>query len=161
MVTITEAEAWRALATIADPEIPVVNVVEMGIVRRVDMRPDCIAVHMTPTFSGCPALDVMRDDIVRTLRALGARSVRVVTLLHPPWSSDWISDAAREKLRAFGLAPPPKHGNDTNVILLDAATCPRCGSANTALKNAFGSTLCRSIFVCNVCREPFEQFKPI
>lgn len=158
---ITAEAVWDALREVMDPEIPVVSVVDMGIVRDVHVRADGVTVSMTPTFAGCPALDVMRDEIERRLRHLGAANVEVKMVLSPPWTSDWITDEAHAKLRTFGLAPPVRHGGDIAMIFSETARCPRCGGANVTLKNAFGSTLCRMIFYCEDCREPFEQFKPI
>ena len=159
---VTIEEIWRALEAVKDPEIPVVNVVEMGIVRDVAITDEGVIVKMTPTFSGCPALDVMRREIKAKVQEMGLASVKVEMVLHPPWSSDWITDEAREKLREFGFAPPPKHGgNVMPVAFLDAAVCPRCGSTNTVLKNSFGATLCRSIWYCKECQDAFDHFKPL
>ncbi len=145
-----------------DPEIPVVSVVDMGIVREVDVRAGGVVVTMTPTFSGCPALDVMRRDIEARVREMGVTDVTVETTLSPPWSSDWITADGREKLRQFGLAPPVRHGgNVASVAFFDAAECPRCGSTNTSLRNSFGPTLCRMIWYCNDCQDAFEQFKAL
>lgn len=145
-----------------DPEIPVVSVVEMGIIREVVVTSEGVSVTMTPTFSGCPALDVMRRDIDTAVRGLGAERVTIHTVLHPGWTTEWISEAGREKLRRFGLAPPPRHDGDlVSVAFFDLAECPRCGSTNTSLRNAFGPTLCRMIWYCNECRDAFEQFKPL
>ena len=137
--SITSQRIWQALNQVKDPEIPVVSVVEMGIVREVVIDGDAVHVTMTPTFSGCPALHVMRRDMETAVRQLGIKNVTIETVLHPPWSTDWISDEAREKLRQFGLAPPQKHGGDLiAVAFLDVAECPRCGSKNTSIKNSFG-----------------------
>lgn len=153
---------WQALQDVKDPEIPVVSVVEMGIVRDIQIQEQGIVVWMTPTFSGCPALHVMQAEIKAKIEGLGYTSVQVETVFNPPWSSDWITEAAREKLRQFGLAPPPHHGGDLmSVAFFETAVCPRCGSSNTILKNTFGSTLCRMIWYCNVCQDAFEQFKPL
>ena len=163
MEQIKSEQVWQALAEVKDPEIPVVSLVEMGIVREVIVADDGrVTVKMTPTFSGCPAWEQMRQDVTARLRSLGAEDVRVETVLFPPWSTDWISEEALVKLREFGLAPPPRHGGSSEVILFfDAAACPRCGSTNTTLQNSFGPTLCRAIYTCNNCQEPFEQFKPL
>lgn len=154
---------WNALNEVKDPEIPVVSLVEMGIVRDVILdEAGNVTIKMTPTFSGCPALDVMRRDIIARIEALGFTAVKVEMVLNPPWSTDWINEAARLKLKQFGLAPPPHHGGNSNVILFfDEVLCPRCNSTNTTLQNSFGPTLCRAIYTCNDCREPFEQFKPL
>lgn len=161
-MALTTENIWRALEGVMDPEIPVISVVDMGIVREVEMTPDGVVVTMTPTFSGCPALDVMRREIKAAVRGLGVESVIVQTVLHPPWSTEWISEAGREKLRRFGLAPPPRHSGDiTAITFFDPAECPRCGSTNTSLRNAFGPTLCRMIWYCNECQDAFEQFKAL
>jgi ring-1,2-phenylacetyl-CoA epoxidase subunit PaaD len=160
--TPTAEAVWCALESVKDPEIPVVSVVEMGIIRAVEVTPEGVTITMTPTFSGCPALDVMRRDIEAAARGLGLESITVQTVLHPPWSTEWISEAGREKLRRFGLAPPPRHAGDpAAVAFFDLAECPSCGSTNTSLRNAFGPTLCRMIWYCNECRDAFEQFKAL
>lgn len=162
MTTATTETIWRALDEVQDPELPLVSVVEMGIVRDVEIGAGGVVVKMTPTFSGCPALDVMRRDIRARVEALGFDEVTVKTVLHPPWTSDWIADSAREKLRRLGIAPPVRHGgNLTAVAFLDVAVCPRCGSKNSTLKNAFGPTLCKSVWYCLDCQDGFEQFKPL
>ncbi len=158
---VTAAAVWQALERVMDPEIPVVSVVEMGIVRDVAVGDDGVAVTMTPTFAGCPALDVMRRDIEAAVAALGAACV-VRTTLSPPWTTEWISEAGREKLRLFGLAPPPRLSDGpVSVTFFDPAPCPRCGSTRTYLRNAFGPTLCRMIWYCDDCRDAFEQFKAL
>lgn len=161
MVTIVIDDIWRALGEITDPEIPVVSLVEMGIVREVRVDDDGVTVFMTPTFAGCPALDMMRAAIVEKLRAMGIARVEVKTLLNPPWSSDWIAETARAKLKAFGLAPPPKHGGNAQLFFDEAVACPYCNSTNTRVTNPFGPTLCRAIYFCRNCQQPFEQFKAL
>ncbi len=160
--SISSETIWQTLATIPDPELPVVSLVEMGIVRGVEQAPDGrVTVTITPTFSGCPALDVMKTDIVRGLEHLGVEKVIVRTVLAPPWTTNWITEPARAKLKAFGLAPPPQHGGDFAILLFDPVACPYCDSENTTLKNNWGPTPCRMIFYCNHCQQPFEQFKPL
>lgn len=158
-----EAAIWQALEAVKDPELPLVSVVEMGIVREVILDADGgVLVKMTPTFSGCPALEVMRREMATAVKNLGHEQVTVETVLKPPWSSDWITDSAREKLKALNIAPPPRHGGDvTAVAFIDVAVCPRCGSKNSVLKNAFGPTLCKSVWYCNDCQDAFEQFKAL
>jgi ring-1,2-phenylacetyl-CoA epoxidase subunit PaaD len=158
---VTPADIWQALDDVKDPEIPVVSVVEMGIVRDVTLEDQKVTVIITPTFSGCPALHVMREDIGNRLKQLGVLNYEVKVVLTPRWTSDWITAEARAKLKAFGLAPPPSGQSDINVFFMEPAFCPYCGSNNTSLKNTFGPTLCRSIYYCNACQQPFEQFKPI
>jgi len=162
MVTSVSPEAvWAALEDVKDPEIPVVSVVEMGIVRDVALDGDAVIVTITPTFSGCPALAAMQAGIIERLTQMGIPRVEVRTVLSPPWTTEWIAEEAREKLRGFGLAPPPRHDGDFSVVLLDQVACPYCGSKDTSLRNSFGPTLCRAIFYCNHCQQPFEQFKPL
>lgn len=158
---VTEQAIWQALQDVKDPEIPVVSVVDMGIVRDVVVSDGAVQVTITPTFAGCPALHVMRADIEEEILRLGVEAVRVDTVLHPPWSSDWISDAGRRKLKAFGLAPPPKHGGKVPLTFFEPVACPYCDSRNTIVKNTFGPTLCRAIYYCNECQQPFEQFKAL
>lgn len=154
-------EVWQALEAVKDPEIPVVSLVEMGIVREVVVKNGRVSVTMTPTFSGCPALVEMETLIREQVLAIGADEVIVHKQFNPPWTSDWISDQGREKLRKFGLQPPDHHGGNLIMTFFDEIACPRCGSKNTEMKNSFGSTLCRAIWYCNKCQEPFEQFKPL
>lgn len=152
---------WKALETVKDPEIPVLSVVELGLIRQVGLEDGRVVVTMTPSFIGCPALDVMQREVERSVRELGFEQVEVKTLLSPPWTSDWITSDGREKLRKFGLAPPPQHHGDLQRVIDLAATCPYCDSQDTELRNSFGPTLCRSIYICNSCQQPFEQFKPL
>lgn len=154
-------EIWRALDEVVDPEIPVVSLVEMGIIREVLVSGNRVTVKMTPTFSGCPALAVMEDDIRTRLLRLGLDDVEVHKILNPPWTSDWISDDARAKLKKIGLSPPRIHGGDFIAVLDAAVTCPYCDSFNTTMKNSYGPTPCRMIYYCNSCQQPFEQFKPL
>lgn len=158
---MTPEQIWSALEDVKDPEIPVVSLVEMGMVRTVTLDGDAVTVTLTPTFAGCPAQHVMAADVEARLRALGVARVNVQWVLSPPWTSDWITETARAKLKAFGLAPPPQHNGLIQIILNDEAPCPYCGSANTQLKNNFGPTLCRAIYYCNHCQQPFEQFKAL
>jgi len=161
MSDLTTEEIWSLLEAVKDPEIPVVSVVEMGIVREVALEGERVIVRMTPTFSGCPALQAIRDEIRRHLQDCGAEQVVVEVILSPAWTSDWITPQARQKLRTFGLAPPARLAGRISLAELQPAVCPYCGSQDTSLKNSFGATLCRAIYVCNSCRQPFEQFKPI
>lgn len=161
MPVITLDAIWKALDDVKDPEIPVVSVVEMGIVRDVAVDGGRVIVTMTPTFSGCPALRVMEDDIVNQVHALGVAEVGIQIILSPPWSTEWITEEARAKLKSIGLAPPPRHSGDLSLVLMDPVACPYCDSKNTSIRNTFGPTLCRAIFYCNNCQQPFEQFKPL
>jgi ring-1,2-phenylacetyl-CoA epoxidase subunit PaaD len=158
---LTEAAVLRALQDVKDPEIPVISVVELGVIRAVRVDGDRVTVDMTPTFAGCPALAVMQTEVENRVRQLGASEVQVRLVLSPPWSTDWITPAAREKLREFGLAPAPPHGGLIQIMFSGEAICPYCGSAQTTLKNSFGPTLCRALYYCNHCQQPFEQFKAL
>jgi ring-1,2-phenylacetyl-CoA epoxidase subunit PaaD len=157
-----EATVRAALADVPDPEIPVLSVVDLGIVDRVEIRDEDIRVTLMPTFVGCPALDVIRADVERRLGTFG-RPVEVRFDYRIPWSSDRITPEGRAKLRAAGFAPPMAVRPDEPVLvqLGTPVTCPNCGSRRTVLENAFGPTLCRAIYHCTGCRQPFESFKPV
>ena len=158
---LTDDIVWAALAEVMDPEIPVLSLVDLGVIRAVYLAGDQVTVTMTPTFSGCPALVEMQRLVKERLQALGANEVTLNVVLAPPWSSDWINLEGRRKLKAFGLAPPPVHGGDVQIMLFDTVTCPRCDSDDVTVRNTFGSTLCRAIYYCNRCQDAFEQFKPL
>jgi ring-1,2-phenylacetyl-CoA epoxidase subunit PaaD len=157
---ISPALVWSALETVHDPELPVVNVVEMGIVRAVEVGDNGIRVTLTPTFSACPAFERIRQDILEVLHHLHP-NIDLYKQIYPPWSSDWITATARDKLREFGIAPPTP--GDSSLISLEprVITCPKCGSLSVSRKNAFGSALCKMIYQCNSCYEPFEAMKTI
>jgi ring-1,2-phenylacetyl-CoA epoxidase subunit PaaD len=173
MVTVAatrDAAVWEALAEVPDPEIPVVSVVDLGVIGGFvfDLRPDGgerLTVKLMPTFVGCPAIEVMRQQIGERLGALRVADEVIVELsFTEPWTSDRITPAGREKLRESGFAPPIHIGSTfsgDSLTVLPIATCPYCGSRNTALENPFGPTLCRSIYHCADCRQPFEAFKPV
>lgn len=144
-----------------DPEIPTLSVVDLGVIRDIEISPDRVAVTMTPTFAGCPAIEPMRRAIRERVEAMGAGAVEVKTQLAPPWTTDDITEVGREKLRRFGLAPPPPVGADLAVAASQPGVCPYCGSDRSELKNPFGSTPCRAIYYCTACNQPFEQFKPL
>jgi ring-1,2-phenylacetyl-CoA epoxidase subunit PaaD len=160
---VTEQQVWDALAEIPDPEIPVISLVELGVVRAVEVADGRVRVEFTPTFLGCPALEVMRDAICERIATLGAEpDVQVIT--DDSWSTDRITQEGREKLRASGFAPPtPRADGAPQLVQLDSTAfrCPYCGSRDTALENIFGPTPCRSLRYCRSCRQPFEQFKTI
>ena len=160
---ITEAEVWSALADVEDPEIPVVSVVDMGVVRDVRVDGERVHVVFTPTFLGCPALEVMRDRMALRIEELGAEP-DVEVVLDDSWSTDRITAQGRERLREAGFAPPaPRQAEAPRLLKLQKGTfrCPYCGSTDTALENIFGPTPCRSLRYCTSCRQPFEQFKTI
>jgi ring-1,2-phenylacetyl-CoA epoxidase subunit PaaD len=157
---VTTEQVLAALEAVKDPEIPVISIVELGLVADVRIGADGVRVALTPTFAGCPAVEVMRAEAERQLRALGAPAAVTLTF-DPPWDSDRISAAGRRKLQEFGLAPPPRKAGPADLITLLMADCPYCGSADTRLESAFGPTLCRAIYYCDGCRQSFEQFKPL
>ena len=156
-------EVWEKLAEIPDPEIPVISVVDLGVVRDVEVADDRVRVEFTPTFMGCPALETMRARMEEAIVELGAEP-EVEVVLDDSWSPDRITAAGREKLRTAGLAPPaPREATAPRLVQLAAAVfrCPYCGSTDTRLENIFGPTPCRSLRWCTSCRQPFEQFKTI
>jgi ring-1,2-phenylacetyl-CoA epoxidase subunit PaaD len=160
---VTAEEVWSALAEIPDPEIPVVSLVDLGVVRYVSVSDERVRVEFTPTFLGCPALEVMRDAMASRLAALGAEP-EIEVVLDDSWSTDRITPEGREKLRAAGFAPPaPREASAPRLVQLqsNAFRCPYCGSTVTRLENIFGPTPCRSLRYCETCRQPFEQFKTI
>ena len=160
---MTEAVVWDALAEIPDPEIPVISLVDLGVVKAVEVEDERVRIEFTPTFMGCPALEVMRRQMEEAVTALGGEP-QVDVLLDDSWSTDKITPEGREKLRAAGFAPPTPRGESAPALLqLQQAVhrCPYCGSTETRLDNIFGPTPCRSVRYCTSCKQPFEQFKTI
>jgi ring-1,2-phenylacetyl-CoA epoxidase subunit PaaD len=160
---VTAAQVWDAFGAIPDPEIPVISLVDLGVIRSIDVLDGQVRVEFTPTFLGCPALEVMKRALEESVSALGAEpDVRVIQ--DDSWSTDKITPAGREKLRAAGLAPPaPREASTPKLVQLrsNVFRCPYCGSTETKLENIFGPTPCRSLRYCESCRQPFEQFKTI
>jgi ring-1,2-phenylacetyl-CoA epoxidase subunit PaaD len=146
---------------VKDPEVPVLSIVELGVVRQVEVDGTQATVTITPTYSGCPAMRVIEADITAALEAAGFTTVTINTVYAPAWTTDWMSEPAREKLRAYGIAPP---GPADSLVTLGATvrevSCPFCGSPDTGTESEFGSTACKSLHVCRSCRQPFEHFKP-
>jgi ring-1,2-phenylacetyl-CoA epoxidase subunit PaaD len=160
---VSADEIWAALAEIPDPEIPAVSLVDLGVVRDVQVEGRQVRVGFTPTFLGCPALDAMREAMAAKIAELGAEP-EIAIVQDDAWSSDRITPKGREKLRRAGLAPPaPRRGSAPTLLQLQHGSfrCPYCGSGDTALENIFGPTPCRSIRYCKSCRQPFEQFKTL
>ena len=161
----TLSSIWRTLGGIPDPEVPVVSIVELGIVRDVELRGDTVVVAVTPTYSGCPATEVINAEIQEKLTAGGVRDVRIETRLAPPWTTDWIAPEAKLRLREFGIAPPHVVAPRIDVTGIsplrdEVVSCPRCGSTRTILLAQFGSTACKAQYRCQDCLEPFDYFKP-
>jgi ring-1,2-phenylacetyl-CoA epoxidase subunit PaaD len=165
------SEAWGIAASVLDPEVPVLTIEDLGILRDVGVVPGGgVVVTITPTYSGCPAMESIRSDILAAFAEAGWRDVRVEFVLAPAWTTDWISDEGRRKLEEFGIAPPVRRGLDRldhpggssgSVLLTLSLRCPQCGSPDTRELSRFGSTACKSLWVCNACREPFDHFKAI
>jgi len=162
-----ERDVWATLAGVHDPEIPPLSITDLGIVERVAVTDDAVEVDLLPTFAGCPALDVIRQDVEAAVRASAdGRDVRVRFVFTPPWTSDRISEAGRRALTAYGMTPPGQRGKGPVVVPLaslsrsEGVICPFCRSRDTVLESAFGPTLCRTIHFCRACRNPFEGFKP-
>jgi len=160
------AAVHAALDQLCDPEIPVVSLREMGILRDVHVSDTGVEVVITPTYSGCPAMEQIHDDILQSLQQLGVQG-QVKTQLAPAWTTDWMSDSAKEKLRAYGIAPPNCQSTSMPQVVRfirrlqdDVIACPRCGSTNTTITSAFGSTACKALCKCLNCQEPFDYFKP-
>jgi ring-1,2-phenylacetyl-CoA epoxidase subunit PaaD len=156
-----EAQILAALHAVKDPEIPAISIVELGLIAEVRVEEERVRVKITPTFAGCPAVEVMRAEAEKRIRALGIEDVRVELTFDPPWDSNRISPEGRRKLKEFGLAPPRPYSGALDLIQLELIECPFCGSADTRLESAFGPTLCRAIHYCCACQQSFEQFKPL
>ncbi len=161
---MNKEEIWKLLDSIPDPEIPVISIVELGVVRNVEVVSGSeVEITITPTYTGCPAMKLFEDDIVSTLKNAGWETVRLKTKFQPAWTTDWLSKEAREKLRAYGIAPPEGKSSDKKALLgiSPVVHCPQCGSANTTMISQFGSTACKALYKCKDCLEPFDYFKCI
>jgi ring-1,2-phenylacetyl-CoA epoxidase subunit PaaD len=158
---IDQKKIWSLLEEVKDPEVPVLSVIDLGIVRSVETAGDRIDIAITPTYSGCPAMDVIRMDIRLKLIEKGYRNVNIQQQLSPAWTTDWMSEDGKKKLKAFGIAPPnPKQQFcTTDMFRQEAVQCPRCDSWHTALISQFGSTACKSMYRCLDCKEAFDHFK--
>lgn len=159
---ISAADVWTLLGQVPDPEIPVISVTDLGIIRDVTVTPDSVAVDVAPTYSGCPATEVIESSIVRKLQANGIANVSVRRRLSPPWTTDWITESGREKLLQYGIAPPESGAGKKALLGGErVVACPRCKSNDTARVSEFGSTACKAAYRCAACLEPFEYFKCI
>jgi len=161
------AAIWHALSTIPDPEVPVISIVELGIVRDVAVDKDGVRIVLTPTYSGCPATEMIATMVRESMVAAGCDDVQLVTQLAPPWTTDWIAPEAKPRLAAFGIAPPHLRAPRIDVSGISplrraevVVPCPRCASVRTRLVSQFGSTACKAQYRCDACLEPFDYFKP-
>jgi ring-1,2-phenylacetyl-CoA epoxidase subunit PaaD len=157
---VTETDIWKLLEGISDPEVPVLSVIDLGIVRSVKIQEDQIHITITPTYSGCPAMGVIEQDIKEKLSKEGFINFKIDTVLTPAWTTDWISEEGRKKLKLYGIAPP-ENEPDKSVLFADPVKvqCPKCGSRDTRMVSQFGSTACKAHYQCNNCLEPFDYFK--
>jgi ring-1,2-phenylacetyl-CoA epoxidase subunit PaaD len=161
---VTEAadlreRAMAAAAHVVDPEIPVLSIVDLGVLRAVEVEGGTVRVAITPTYSGCPAMRMIELSLATALRAAGIEKFRIETVLSPAWTTDWLSDEGRRKLCDFGIAPPVAAASRHALFGAAAVSCPRCGSADTERISEFGSTPCKALYRCRQCREPFDYFK--
>ncbi len=151
--------AWEVAASVADPEVPVLTIEDLGVLRDVAVAGGRVTVTITPTYSGCPAMDAIRDDVVLALTAEGFAHVEVRVTLSPAWTTDWMSETGKRKLTGYGIAPPTGRAAAGPIRLALGVKCPRCGSLDTREVSHFGSTSCKALYECRVCLEPFDHFK--
>ena len=157
---VTEKEIWAYLEEVSDPEIPVLTVVDLGVVRAVEITETRCHVTITPTYSGCPAMKMIEEQIIEKLTEKGIENVKVSLVLSPAWTTDWLTESGKNKLREYGIAPP-EHEVDKSVLFSEPTVvpCPQCESRNTKMISQFGSTACKAHYQCNECLEPFDYFK--
>lgn len=158
-----EKDLWQILEDVKDPEIPVLSLIDLGVVREVEMNGEVPHVVITPTYSGCPAMLEMENDIKKRLKAEGFEEVEVKTVMTPTWTTDWITEKGRKALQDYGIAPPEQATSDKSALMghPKQVTCPQCQSRNTEMLSQFGSTPCKALYRCIDCREPFDYFKCI
>lgn len=155
------SRARAVVAEVLDPEVPVLTIEDLGVLREVRMEGSRVHVTITPTYSGCPAMDAIRADIEKALADKGFSDIHIQTALLPAWTTDWISEVGKDKLRAYGIAPPAHLASRGVVRLALSVRCPQCGSGNTREVSRFGSTACKALWSCNECLEPFDHFKAL
>ncbi len=157
----TEKDIWEILSEVEDPEIPVLTVIDMGIIRSVSIEGDLTTVVISPTYSGCPAMKTIETDIAEILEEKRVGNFKIITQLSPAWTTDWMSESGKEKLRQTGIAPPVGSSSDKGLLMSKVKTvnCPRCGSSDTHLISQFGTTACKALYKCNTCLDPFDYFK--
>lgn len=157
---MTSEDVMRWLAEVTDPEVPVLSILDLGIVRNVEVGNESVTVTITPTYSGCPAMDVIAVGVRMALASRGVKKVSVETQLSPAWTTDWMTEDGKRKLKEYGIAPPNRKAfQPLGLFEEDAVACPRCGSADTELVSQFGPTSCKALYKCLSCKEPFEHFK--
>jgi len=160
MQQVTKEQVYEWLSGVTDPEVPVLTVLDLGIVRNVALNGDEVTVTITPTYSGCPAMDVIGMSIRMALLSRGFKKVNIEMQLSPAWTTDWMSEEGKQKLKEYGIAPPVRTSSSgLGLFEDDTVACPRCGSEDTELVSRFGPTSCKSLYKCNNCKEPFEHFK--
>jgi ring-1,2-phenylacetyl-CoA epoxidase subunit PaaD len=159
----TTEHIYSLLSEIPDPEIPVISIVDLGVIRKVVSEGKNVEVVITPTYSGCPAMKQMEDDVRKKLKEAGFEHIKITTVYAPAWTTDWLSSEAKEKLRQYGIAPPEESTSDKSFLSgkIKTVCCPRCGSKNTRLVSQFGSTACKALYKCEDCLEAFDYFKCI
>ncbi len=159
--TVTKEQIFEILDQVPDPEVPVLSTLDLGIIREVLIGDDGVEIIITPTYTGCPAMNMFEVNIIAALQDNGIPNVKVTTVLSPAWTTDWLSEKGKEKLRAYGIAPPVGKTTDKHVIMGEEkhVKCPQCGSSDTEMISHFGSTACKSLYKCLECKEPFEYFK--
>ncbi len=158
---VSEAQVWKILESVNDPEVPVLNILDLGIVREVSIENDHINISITPTYTGCPAMKVIEWDIISRLKQEGIDNFNIKTILSPAWTTDWMSEAGRKKLKDYGIAPPQYDKGDPTALFQaeKKIACPHCDSSNTKMVSEFGSTACKAFYKCLDCLEPFDYFK--
>ncbi|HTO67741.1 MAG TPA: 1,2-phenylacetyl-CoA epoxidase subunit PaaD [Bradyrhizobium sp.] len=157
--SVLRQRAWDAAAGVVDPEIPVLTIADLGVLRDVEVKDGCVEVAITPTYSGCPAMNMIAVEIALALENAGFAGAKVRTVLSPAWTTDWMSEAGRSKLKAYGIAPPLPTSSRRALFGVQQVSCPQCGSVDTELLSEFGSTACKALWRCRSCREPFDYFK--
>ncbi len=159
----TEQDIRKALSSVTDPEIPVLTITDMGIVRDINIQGDAIQVDITPTYSGCPAMKTIADESTEVLKNMGFKHISIEEVLEPAWTTDWLTTNGRQKLEAYGIAPPEEASRDKSLLSGEpkSVTCPQCKSKNTKMVSQFGSTACKALYQCQECKEPFDYFKCI
>lgn len=155
----TKEKIWEVLKTVYDPEIPVLSIIDLGIVRNVKVNDEIMEVIITPTYSGCPAIDVIAMNVRMALIKEGFLSIKISQQLSPAWTTDWMTESGKAKLKSYGIAPPAAKTFDKNYLENIVVECPLCHSTNTRLVSQFGSTSCKALYQCNDCKEPFDYFK--